>query len=108
VDAAFTYHLDELTGISGARLADPAGLAAVVVAAAGAVGLSPLGPPIVRASPGGAAVALLCRDGHIVLHTAPHEGLCFVAVVARGPVDAGRGVDVIARGLARDSGRGAP
>jgi S-adenosylmethionine/arginine decarboxylase-like enzyme len=105
VDAAFTYHLDELTGISGARLADPVGLAAVVVAAAGAVGLSPLGPPIVREGPGGAAVALLCRDGHIVLHTAPHEGLCFVAVVARSPADAGRGVDVIARGLTRESGR---
>jgi S-adenosylmethionine/arginine decarboxylase-like enzyme len=105
VDAAFTYHLDELTGISGARLADGAGLAAVVVAAAGAVGLTPLGTPIVREGPRGAAVALLCRDGHIVLHTAPHEGLCFVAVVARAPADAGRGVEVIARGLTRDSGR---
>jgi S-adenosylmethionine/arginine decarboxylase-like enzyme len=105
VDAAFTYHLDELTGISGARLADGAGLAAVVVAAAGAVGLTPLGTPIVREGPRGAAVALLCRDGHIVLHTAPHEGLCFVAVVARAPADAGRGVEVIARGLTRESGR---
>jgi S-adenosylmethionine/arginine decarboxylase-like enzyme len=101
-DAAFTYHLDELTGISGARLADPAGLSAVVVAAAGAVGLTPLGPPIVREGLTGAAVALLCRDGHIVLHTAPHEGLCFVAVVARAPAEAGRGVEVIARGLARE------
>jgi len=108
VDAEFTYHLDELTGISGARLADPAGLAAVVVAAAGAVGLSPLGPPVVREGPGGAAVALLCRDGHIVLHAAPHEGLCFVAIVARAPADAGRGMEVIARGLARETGRPAP
>ena len=101
MDARFSYHLDELTGISGARLADPAGLSAVVVAAAGAVGLSPLGPPIVREGPEGAAVALLCRDGHIVLHTTPHEGICFVAVVARAPAEAGRGVEVIARGLAR-------
>jgi S-adenosylmethionine/arginine decarboxylase-like enzyme len=108
VDAEFTYHLDELTGISGARLADPAGLASVVVAAAGAVGLSPLGPPLVREGPGGAAVALLCRDGHIVLHTAPHEGWCFVAIVARAPADAGRGMGVIARGLARETGRPAP
>ena len=108
MDAEFTYHLDELTGISGARLADPPGLAAVVVAAAGAVGLSPLGPPIVREGAGGAAVALLCRDGHIVLHTAPHEGLCFVAIVARAPADAGRGMEVIARGLAREPGWPAP
>jgi hypothetical protein len=108
VDAAFTYHLDELTDISGARLADAAGLAAVVVAAAGAVGLSPLGPPITRDGPGGPVVALLARDGHIVLHSAPHEGSCFVAIVARAPADAGRGVDVIARGLARESGRRTP
>jgi S-adenosylmethionine/arginine decarboxylase-like enzyme len=108
VDAAFTYHLDELTGISGARLADPAALAAVVVAAAGAVGLSPLGPPIVREGPGGAAVALLARDGHIVVHATPDDGRCFIAIVAREPADAGRGVEVIARGLARESGRQAP
>jgi hypothetical protein len=101
VDAAFTYHLDELTDISGARLADAAGLAAVVVAAAGAVGLSPLGPPITREGPDGPVVALLARDGHIVLHATPHEGSCFIAIVARAPADAGRGVSVIARGLAR-------
>ena len=59
MDAAFTYHLDELTDISGARLADAAGLAAVVVAAAGAVGLSPLGPPITREGPGGPHAASL-------------------------------------------------
>jgi S-adenosylmethionine/arginine decarboxylase-like enzyme len=104
VDTAFNYHLDELSGISGARLADPAGLSAVVVAAAGAVGMPALGPPVVREGPDGMSVALLCRDGHIVLHAAPHEGRCFVAVVARAPVDAGRGVDVIARGLAREWG----
>ena len=101
MDAAFTYHLDELTGISGARLADPAGLAAVVVAAAGAAGLSPLGPPLMRDGPDGPVVVLLARDGHIVLHATPHDGSCFLAIVARAPADAGRGAGVIARGLAR-------
>ena len=101
MDDALTYHLDELTDINGARLADPAGLAAVVVAAAGAVGLSPLGPPITRDGPDGPVVALLARDGHIVLHATPHQGSCFVAIVARTPAEAGRGVGVIARGLAR-------
>jgi S-adenosylmethionine/arginine decarboxylase-like enzyme len=105
VDAAFNSHAHELTGISRARLADANGLSAIVVAAAGAVGMPPLGPPLVRESPGGVAVALLCREGHIVLHTSPDEGLCFVAVVARAPVDVRRGVDVITRGLARDATR---
>ena len=80
----------------------------MVVAAAGAVGMPTLGPPVVRESPGGVAVALLCREGHIMLHTVPDEGLCFVAVVARAPVDVGRGVEVISRGLSRDAGRRAP
>ena len=105
VDAAFNSHVHELTAISGARLADANGLSAIVVAAAGAVGMPPLGPPLVRESPGGIAVALLCREGHIVLHTIHDEGLCFVAVVARAPVDVRRGVEVISRGLARDGGR---
>jgi S-adenosylmethionine/arginine decarboxylase-like enzyme len=105
VDTAFNSHVHELTAISGARLADANGLSAIVVAAAGAVGMPPLGPPLVRESPGGVAVALLCREGHIVLHTIPDEGLCFVSVVARAPVDVRRGVEVISRGLARDGGR---
>jgi S-adenosylmethionine/arginine decarboxylase-like enzyme len=106
VDSApFHYHLDELTSISPARLDDVNILSAIVVAAAGAVGMTALGPPTVRESPGGRAVALLCRDGHIVLHTSPDDGFCFVAVVARAPVDVGRAVNVISRGLARDTGR---
>jgi len=44
VDAAFNAHVHELTGISGARLADGAGLSAIVVAAAGAIGMPPPGP----------------------------------------------------------------
>jgi S-adenosylmethionine/arginine decarboxylase-like enzyme len=105
VDAAFNSHMHELAGISGARLADGGGLSAIVVAAAGAVGMPPLGPPLVRESPAGVAVALLCREGHIVLHTIPNDGLCFVSVVARAPVDVRRGVEVISRGLAREPGR---
>lgn len=108
MDPAFNSHVHELTGISGARLADGGGLSALVVAAAGAVGMPPLGPPLVRESPDGIAMVLLCREGHIVLHTIPDEGLCFVSVVARAPVDVRRGVDVISRGLARDAGRRAP
>ncbi|MBA3497998.1 MAG: S-adenosylmethionine decarboxylase [Gemmatimonadales bacterium] len=108
MDPAFNFHLHELTAISGARLADASGLSSVVVAAAGAVGMPPLGPPIVRGGPRGVVVVLLCRDGHIILHTLPDEGVCFVAVVARAPVDVDRGVQVISRGLARDGGRRGP
>ena len=109
MEPVFNYHVHELTAHQrGAPRRRRAGCPSVVVAAAGAVGMPPLGPPIVRESPGGVAVALLCRDGHIALHTVPDEGLCFVSVVARAPVDVGRGVEVISRGLARDGGRRGP
>jgi hypothetical protein len=42
---------------------------------------------------------MLCRDGHIVLHCAPEEGICFVDIVARAPADVSRGLEVIARRL---------
>ena len=95
----FNHRLLELTSLPGARLADAHGLSAMVVAAAGAVGMPTLGPPVVRDGPGGIVIALLCREGHIVLHTAPSEGLCVVDLVARAPADVGKGVEVIARRL---------
>ena len=96
---SFNHHLLELTSVPGARLADAHGLSAVVVAAAGAVGMPTLGPPVVRDGPGGIVIGMLCREGHIVLHTAPAEGLCVVDIVARAPADVRKGVDVIARRL---------
>jgi S-adenosylmethionine/arginine decarboxylase-like enzyme len=99
VQPAFNHRLLELTSLPGARLAVAHGLSAMVVAAAGAVGMPTLGPPVVRDGPGGIVIALLCREGHIVLHTAPSEGLCVVDIVARAPADVGKGVEVIARRL---------
>ena len=96
---SFNHHLLELTSVPGARLADAHGLSAMVVAAAGAVGMPPLWPPVVRDGPGGIVIGMLCREGHIVLHTAPSEGLCVVDLVARAPADVGKGVEVIARRL---------
>lgn len=95
----FNHQVLELTGLVSPRLADVNGLSAMVVAAAGAVGMPALGPPVVREGPRGVVVGLLCRDGHVLLHTVPDEGICFVDVVARDPADAGRGIEVIARRL---------
>lgn len=108
VDPQFTHRMVELTALTTARLSDADGISSMVVAAAGAVGMPALGPPIVRDSPGGVAVAMLCREGHIVVHTLPAEGRCFVAVVAREPADPQLGIEVITRGLSREVGRRAP
>jgi S-adenosylmethionine/arginine decarboxylase-like enzyme len=95
----FNHHVLELTDVHSPRLSDGDGLASMVVAAAGAVGMFALGPPQVRAGPRGIAVGMLCRDGHIVLHCVPEEGICFVDIVARAPADVTRGLEVIARRL---------
>jgi hypothetical protein len=42
---------------------------------------------------------MLCREGHIVLHAVPSEGVCFVDVLIRAPAVADRALEVIARRL---------
>lgn len=86
-------------GVAPERLADPAALAALVIAAAGAAGVTTDGPPVVRGGLAGAAVGVVGVDGHILLHTGPAAGRCIVDVVVRAPRQAGRALDVIARRL---------
>ena len=89
----FNQAILELTDLVSARLADVDGLSSVVVAAAGAVGMSALGPPVVREGPRGISVGMLCHNGHVVIHAVPEEGICLVDVVAREPADASRGAE---------------
>lgn len=96
---SYNHQTLELTSLPGSLLADGAALSAVAVAAAGAVGMPALGPPSVKAGSGDMIVALLCREGHIVIHAAAMEGICFVEITARAPADVGRGMEVIARRL---------
>jgi S-adenosylmethionine/arginine decarboxylase-like enzyme len=98
-DSRFNHELVELVNLISDRLSDVDRLSAVVVAAAGAVGMFALGPPVVREGPRGIAIGMLCREGHIVLHAAPGEGICLVDIVARAPADVRRGIEVIARRL---------
>jgi S-adenosylmethionine/arginine decarboxylase-like enzyme len=97
--SVFEHVLVELTAVPAERLVDVAGLASLVVAAAGAIGMPPYAPPLVREGTGTVAVGLLCREGHIILHASPGEGLCLVDIVARSPALVGRGLDVIQRRL---------
>ena len=97
MSATFNQSILELTDLVSTRLADVDGLASVVVAAAGAVGMTALGPPVVREGPRGISVGMLCHNGHVVIHAIPDEGICLVDVVAREPADASRGAEVIAR-----------
>lgn len=95
----FNHQLLEMS-VDPAKLLDTDSLSALLVSAAGAVGMPSLGMPVVRQGAGGIAVALLCLEGHIVLHGAPSEGVCLVEIIARAPADVGKGIDVITRRLA--------
>ncbi|MBA3522423.1 MAG: S-adenosylmethionine decarboxylase [Gemmatimonadales bacterium] len=97
--SVFNHVAWELTELEPSRLRDADGLSAMVVAAASAIGMPALGPPVVREAPNGVVVGMLCRDGHIVLHSAPADGICFVDIAARAPTEVERGLDVIVRRL---------
>lgn len=88
-----------LQGVAAPALADDQALSALVIAAAGAIGLTPHGPPTARAGPAGIAVGLLGHGGHVVLHAEPAAGTCLVDVVTPGRVAPARALEVIARRL---------
>jgi S-adenosylmethionine/arginine decarboxylase-like enzyme len=96
---AISHTLTELTGITVPLLHDENGLAALAIAAGGALGLTAHGPPTVRSGPRGIAVGLLGHGGHVVLHAHPESGTILVDVVTPGTTAAGRAVEVIARRL---------
>ena len=89
----------ELDGIAPPRLLDAGQLAVAVVGAAGAMGMSAEGAPVTRSSPSEISVALLCREGHVVLHAVATEGICLIDLAGRPGVQLDRGLEVIARRL---------
>lgn len=99
----YSQQLTEFVGLTPSALSDPDALAAVLVAAGGAMGIVALGPPIVRRGSRGYAAGLICGEGHIVLHTTPDEGSCLVDIVARASEAVDKGLDVIARRLGAHS-----
>jgi hypothetical protein len=97
--AHYALRTIELDGIAPQRLLDPGQLAVAVVGAAGAMGMSAEGPPVTRSSPSEISVALLCREGHLILHAVATEGICLIDLAGRPGVQLERGLEVIARRL---------
>lgn len=96
--------LTELTGLDSPMLADPQALAALAVAAGGALGLTAHGPPLARSGPRGIAVGLLGHGGHIVLHADSAAGTCLVDVLTATATPPSRALEVIARRLGAPAG----
>jgi S-adenosylmethionine/arginine decarboxylase-like enzyme len=95
----FSHALTELTGITAPTLADERALAALAIAAAGAIGLTAHGPPAICTGPRGIAIGLIGHGGHVVLHAEPAQGSCLVDVVTSSVIPPTRALDVIARRL---------
>ena len=91
----------DLSGVGSGPLRDERLLCGLLIAAAGAAGLSTVGTPVVRVAPAGGISALLLLDPcHVSLHTLPDRGLVLVDVLARDPAGAAKALDVFVRRLA--------
>lgn len=91
----FEHVSADLGGIPAPRLADRQGIAGLLVAAANAAGLNPVGAPLVELGPRGLSAALLCHGGHVALHAVPEVGLCFADLAGMGGALPQRGLEVI-------------
>lgn len=100
---AFTHLLADFAGVPAAQLTDRAFVGGLIVAAAGAAGLSAIagvGSPVVRTLPsGGIAAALLLGSCHIIVHTRPEDGVLLLDVLAPQAGDPRKAADVFARRL---------
>jgi hypothetical protein len=96
----WAQHFGDLDALPPLRLGDADALGAVLIAAAGAMGITPLGTPVIRNGVDAWVAALLCADAHIVLHAIPNERRCIVSIAARDAAVVQRGLDVIHRRLA--------
>lgn len=89
------------------QLTDRALVGGLIVAAAGAAGLSAIagiGSPVVRTLPSGAiAAALLLGSCHIIVHTRPDEGVLLLDVLAPQTGDPRKAADVFARRLTAET-----
>ncbi len=104
---AFTHLLADFAGVPAAQLTDRALVGGLLVAAAGAAGLSAIagdGTPVIRTLPsGGIAAALLLGSCHIIVHTRPDEGVLLLDVLAPLAGDPRKAADVFARRLSARS-----
>ncbi len=105
-NAAFTHLTADLTGISAARLRDRSLLSGLLIAAAGAGGLSTEGPPVLRRlAESGVGALLLVDGGHLTVHAFPDRELLLLDVLTLSTHDARKVLDVFVRRLTPGSVR---
>jgi S-adenosylmethionine/arginine decarboxylase-like enzyme len=97
----FTHLTADLVGAPANQLRDPALLSGLLIAAASAAGLSPVGAPLVRRLSSDGVTGLVLVDGcHMLFHTFPDRELLLLDVLTPSAHDGRRALDVFARRLA--------
>jgi S-adenosylmethionine/arginine decarboxylase-like enzyme len=100
VPALMTHDAADFRGVPSSLLRDQASLSGLLIAAAGAAGLTAVEPPIMRSLPRGGLVILLLLDiGHVALHTVPDEGVLALDLLVSANKDARKAVEVVTRRL---------
>lgn len=95
-----THDAADFRGVPSSLLRDRASLSGLLIAAAGAAGLTTVEPPIVRSLPrGGLVIVLLLDLGHVALHTIPDDGVLAVDLLVSASKDARQAIDVVTRRL---------
>jgi S-adenosylmethionine/arginine decarboxylase-like enzyme len=98
--SGYTHLTADFRGVSAEELRDTNALAGLLVAAAGAAGLTSVGTPLVRKLPSGIISGVLLLDGcHMSVHAVPERGVLMLDVLALATYDARKALDVFARRL---------
>ena len=101
MSGAFTHLTADFIGVSPAQLRDAALLTGLLIAAAGAAGLSALGTPVVRRLPTDAVAGVLLLDGcHMSVHALPDHEILLLDILVTSAYDPRKALDVFARRLA--------
>ena len=96
-----THVSANLSGVASGPLRDAPLLSGLLIAAAGAAGLTAVGAPLIRVAPAGGVSAVLLLDPcHVSIHSFPDRGLALVDVLARDTAGASKALDVFVRRLA--------
>jgi S-adenosylmethionine/arginine decarboxylase-like enzyme len=97
---AYVHLIADFVGVAEVQAQDAALLAGLLIAAASAVGLTPLGRPLVHVLPQGGVSGILLLPGcHLAVHTTPGRRSLLLDVLVPRTHDPAKALTVFARRL---------
>lgn len=97
----FNHLFADFIGVPPSQLRDTALIQGLLIASAGAAGLTAIGAPMVRQLPNDGLAGLLLLEGcHVAVHTFPERELLMLDILSLATHDGRKALDVFARRLA--------